>query len=150
MWSNTLINEQSLIPKLDEIKLSIENEDLDLLCISDAWLQPNILDDLISNKNYNVFRNDNSLNSRGSGACIYIKNIFTCKKYENIEITDGEPLKGIEDVWVSIQASKFKPIIVGAVYKHPSTNPDCTAYLESMLETHSNYGKNMYMLGDLK
>ena len=51
-----------------------------------------------------MFRNDNPLNSRGSGACIYVKNIFTCKKYENIEITDSEPLKGIEDVWVSIQA----------------------------------------------
>ena len=84
------INAQSLIPKLDEIKLLMENEDPDILCISETWLQPNILDDLISIKKYNVFRNDNSLNSRGSGACIYVKNIFTCKKYENIEITDGE------------------------------------------------------------
>ena len=64
------INAQSLIPKLDEIKKLIENEDLDILCISETWLQPNILDDLISIKNYNVFRNDNPLNSRGSGACI--------------------------------------------------------------------------------
>ena len=52
-----------------------------------TWLQPNILHDLISIKNYNVFRNDNPLNSCGSGACIYVKNIFACKKYENIEIT---------------------------------------------------------------
>ena len=59
---------------------------------------------------------------------VYVNNIFTCKKYENIEITDGEPSKGIEDVWVSIQASKFKSIIVGAVFKHTNTNPDCSAY----------------------
>ena len=99
------INAQSLIPKLDEIKLLIENEGLDILCISETSLQPNILDVLISIKNYNVFRNDNPLNSRGSGACIYVNNIFTCKKYENIEITDGEPSKGIEDLWVSCQGS---------------------------------------------
>ena len=49
---------------------------------------------------------------------LYVKNIFTCKKYENIEITDGEVSKGIEDVWVSILASKFKFIIVRAVSKH--------------------------------
>ena len=128
------INAQSLIPKLDEIKLLIENEDQDILFISETWLQPNIQDDLISIKNYNVFRNDKTLNSRGSGPCIYIKNIFACKKYENIEITDGGPSKGIEDVWVSIQASKFKFIIVGVVYKHPNTNPDCIAYLERMLQ----------------
>ena len=108
-----------------------------------------ILDDLVSIKNYNVFRKNNPLYSRGSGACVYVKNIFTCKKHENIEITGDEPSNGIEDVWVSIQASKFKSIIVGAVYKHPNTNPDCIVYLERMLQTYSNYGKNMYMLGDL-
>ena len=69
--------------------------------------------------------------------------------YENIEITDSKPSKGIEDVWASIQASKFKSIIVGAVYKHPNTNPDCNAYLEIMLQTYNNCGKNMYMVGDL-
>ena len=37
------------------------------------------------------------------------------KKYQNIEITDGEPSKGIEDVWVSIQASKFNSIVIGDV-----------------------------------
>ena len=58
-------------------------------------------------------------------------------------------MKGIEDVWVSIQASKFKSIIVGAVYKRPNTNPDFIAYLERMLQTYSNCGKNMYMPGDL-
>ena len=70
------IDAQSLISKLDEIKLLIENEDLDILCISETWLQPNVLHDLISIKNYNVLRNDNPLNSRGSVACIYVKNIF--------------------------------------------------------------------------
>ena len=69
------INAQSLITKLDEIKLLIENEDLDILCISETWLEPNILDDLISIKNYNVFRNDNPLNSRGSGG------MYICQKH---------------------------------------------------------------------
>ena len=102
----------------------IENEDIyiDILCISETWLQPNIQDDLISIKNYNVFRNDNPLNSRGSVTCIYVKNIFTCKKYENIELTDAASSKGIEDMWVSTQASKIKSSIVGAVYQHPNTN----------------------------
>ena len=90
------INAQSLIPKSDEIKLLIENEYLDIFCISETWLQPNILDDSISIKNYNIFRNGNSLISHGSWACIYVKNIFTCKKYENIEITDGDHRKELK------------------------------------------------------
>ena len=42
------INAQSLIQKLDEIKLLIENEELDILCISETSLQPNIIDDIKS------------------------------------------------------------------------------------------------------
>ena len=37
------------------------------------------LDDLINIINYNLFWNDNPLNSQSSGTCIiYFKNIFTC------------------------------------------------------------------------
>ena len=79
------INAQSLIPKLYEIKLLIKNENLDILCVSETWLQPNILDDLISIKNYNVFRNDNPLNSHGSGACIYVKNILPVKNMRTLK-----------------------------------------------------------------
>ena len=79
------INAQSLLPKLDEIKYLIENEDLDILCISETWLQPNILHGLIRIKNYNVFRNDNPLNSRGrrhvymSRTSLPVKNMRTLK-----------------------------------------------------------------------
>ena len=101
-------------------------------------------------KSIPFFRNDNPLNSRGSGTCIYVKNIFTCKKYENIEITGGEPSKGIDDVWSSIQAIKFISIIVGAVYKNPITNPDCIAYLEKCYKPTVIGEKTCtYMLGDL-
>ena len=50
------INAQSLITKLNEIKLLLESEDLDILCRSETWLQPNIADDLISIAGYNMFR----------------------------------------------------------------------------------------------
>ena len=56
-----------------------------------------------------------------------IQFILWYKKYDNIEITDGERSKGIEEMLVRMQASKFKSIIVGAV--HQNTNPDCIAYL---------------------
>ena len=80
--------------------------------------------------------------------CIYVKN-NTCKNYKNdTDTTRGEPLQGKKDVGVSIQVSKFKLIIGGAAYKHPNTTPDCIAYLERMLQTFSNCGKNMYMLFD--
>ena len=47
-----------------------------------------------------------------------------------------------------MQASEFKSIVVGAVCKHPNTNPDYHIW-KKMLQTYSNCGKNMNMLGDL-
>ena len=54
----------------------------------------------------------------------------------------------MKDVGVGIQVSKFKLIIGGAVLKHPNTTPDCIAYLERMIQTYSNCGRNVYMLFD--
>ena len=75
------INPQSLIPKLDEIKLPIGNEDLDILFISETWLQPDIQDDLISIKNYYIFRNDIPLNLVEVGHVQYIcqEHLYMCK-----------------------------------------------------------------------
>lgn len=51
----------------------------------------------------------------------YVKKIISCKQYENFETICGESLNEVEDVWVSIRVSKFKYIIVGAVYTNYQT-----------------------------
>ena len=65
---------QSLIP-IEEIKLLLESKDLDILCISETWLQPNIAENLMSITNYNIFTNDNPLNPPLSVTRVYMSRI---------------------------------------------------------------------------
>ena len=64
------INAQSLISSLDEIRLLIQERNIDILCITETWLLPHTPDYYINIYDFNVFRCDNG---RGAGACIYVR-----------------------------------------------------------------------------
>ena len=59
------------------------------------------------------------------------------------------PPTGIEEVWVNVQVGKFKSFIVGSIYKHPNSSPECLIYLEHKFQEYSNKRKDMYVLGDI-
>ena len=129
---------------MEQVKLMLKNEDVDILCVSETWFKEN--DNIASVEGYNMFRKDSKdslLNHRNGGSCIYVKNIYDSK-----EIKSTQQIKGIEDTWVNVQIGKNKSIIVGAVYKHPMATVDCIRYLENTLCTNANQAKNMYVLGD--
>lgn len=75
--SNWLIlcNAQSLFYKLDELRaLSVSLRPL-FICVTETWLTPDIVSDLISIQNYCIFRNDRRDNPsddrRGGGTLVY-------------------------------------------------------------------------------
>lgn len=78
-----------------------------------------------------------------------MKKIYNSKETNTAQESQTISPPGIEDIWVNVQVRKFKSIIVGAVYKHPNSSPECLKHLEHMLHTHSNKKKNMYVLGDI-
>lgn len=52
------INAQSLQSNYKEVRLLIQERDIDILCVSETWLQSHTSDDLIAIPNYKLFRND--------------------------------------------------------------------------------------------
>ena len=65
------INAQSPQSNYDEVRLLIQERDIDVICVSETWLHSHIPDDLIAIPNYKLFRNDGG---RGGGVCIYVRN----------------------------------------------------------------------------
>ena len=127
---------------LDEVKLMVLEENIDILCISESWLDSNIPDRFINIDGYNLFRNDGG---RGGGACMYVRN---CLKGVKVKI-DCPPLQGIEDVWVRVQLSKLPSIIIGTMYRHPHANSDSFEYIREVLQTLALTDKSIFLLGDL-
>jgi hypothetical protein len=66
-----LSNVMSLAPKIDELRESITLRNIDLICITETWLQNHIHDNIVSVSGYNVERRDRS-NGQHGDVCIYI------------------------------------------------------------------------------
>ena len=65
------INTRSLLSCIDEVKLIILNSKIDILCISETWLEQNIPDRFVNIDGFTLFRKDSG---RRGGTCMYVKN----------------------------------------------------------------------------
>ena len=71
--SIVLSNVMSLAPKIDELRDSTTLKNVDLICITETWLQSHIHNNIVSVPGYSVERRDRS-NGQHGGVCIYIRN----------------------------------------------------------------------------
>ncbi len=98
-----LVNAQSLQSNFEEIKMCVNDGDIDVLCVGETWLNTDTPDELI-------YRCDNG---RGGGVCI--THLITFPVTRQV---------GVEDLWVSIQSNKYPAVITGCVYRHPKATVD--------------------------
>ena len=84
------MNARSIFKKLAELHLFIENNSLDLLCVTETWLNENIPDSLICPTGYKVFRYDRP--SHDGGVAIFVRSTVTAHQvsvsteFKHIEI----------------------------------------------------------------
>ena len=67
-----LSNVMSLAPKIDEVREVVQQENYDLVCLVETWLQDHIHDNVVHVPWYNLIRRDRSGRIHG-GVCIYVK-----------------------------------------------------------------------------
>ena len=67
------LNITSLSKHIDELRVLLHNNSLDLLAINETRLNETIADNEISISGYNIVRRDRPLNGRnGGGVCFYL------------------------------------------------------------------------------
>ena len=86
---------------LDEISILIQNHKIDILSISETWLDSHIPDQLMSLHNFTIIFKDCS--RKGGGVLIYVSDLLTVTHLSRLEH------EHFESLWVSI--SKFKVAI---------------------------------------
>ncbi len=133
-------NVRSLEPKLDEIRIIVKSNSLDVLAINETWLNESYTDSELEIKGFNLIRKDR-IGRPGGGVCFYIKEQLKYKVLSDIN-------SGIESLWLEIEGGKDK-LILGTIYRPPDTD---NRYYESMLdeiEKAKNINENVLLLGDL-
>ena len=126
---------------IDEIRLLVKERNTDVLCVSETWLIPNILDEYVNIPDYVIYRCDKG---RGGGVCIYVKNNLTVTP---VNTTIDKP-EGVEDLWVTVQCRKLPAFIIGCLYRHPHSSMDTFNYVEEIFKFIALRNKTFYVLGD--
>ena len=134
------INIHSLYPKIDEVQFLLCNSNLDILCLSETWLDQSLAQELHIN-GYSLIRKDR--NRHGGGVAIYIKNgLDYCHRPElNSEI--------VESVWIEIKVAKGHPLLVCCMYRPPSATSEYFNEVLDEIERATSEDKEIMLLGDL-
>ena len=63
------MNARSIVNKIKELKVMIEEENVDIISITETWLNDNVTDDEVSINGYTLFRKDrrDEVKCRGGG-----------------------------------------------------------------------------------
>ena len=148
------LNIQSISAKFNEFQEftnSLANFKFDVICLQELWRMQD--PSLFSLDGYhNMFYKSRINNVQGGGVGIFVSNQFKAVKLTDISIFID---KVIETVFVEIEISKSKKIVVGSIYRPNSSYINLTSaqQLDQFNESISNIinnlaGKTFYIYGD--
>ncbi|XP_058833430.1 uncharacterized protein LOC131691217 [Topomyia yanbarensis] len=145
------INAQSLcarrLSKLDEFKICFTNSKVDIVCITESWLNENISDATVAVDGYCILRNDRTT-GRGEGICIYHRFVLDCKVIagsgNHAGQGDGDRT---EYLFIEVRVNNDK-FLLGVVYSPPEI--DCSNILDQKLSELSLDYEKIVVTGDFK
>ncbi|XP_066019612.1 uncharacterized protein [Pocillopora verrucosa] len=135
------LNVRSLTGKIDQLNLVMSNnKGPDIWTFSETWLSNSIQDEEIHLPGYNCVRRDRE-GKQGGGVVIYCR--------ESLNFTGQEDLMNAnESVWIKINRTRCKPLIIGNVYRPPDQPVD--TFLDNLNESLSRIDStsDKVLLGD--
>jgi exonuclease III len=133
--------------KIDEIESTlIIGHKIDIVCLSETWLNDNVPDCLVDIKGYKIHRKDR-LGHRACGSGMYVTDALPNRRADELEFA------GIDLLWVEIHLN-YKKILVGACYRPPGQSADEVATFMSLLEDSLDLAfiqnpESIILMGDL-
>ncbi|XP_072180116.1 uncharacterized protein [Diadema setosum] len=138
-------NIRSLNKKIDQLQIFLNQvkSDCSVIGISETWIN-NLPSSFFSIPGY-TFHSNNRLDRKGGGVGFFVTNNLKVKILKDLNIM----CDSLECIFIEIELSKQKNIVVGEVYKPPSSNfRDFLDAFSDLLLTPSLYQKNIFIMGD--
>ena len=120
-------------------------DDSDILCCTETWLSPIIIDSLLAIPGKTIFRRDRG--TRGGGVCIYVDNKLSpfCK----VDVQSSYVSPDLEIISLDIKKTGLKFMKVLSIYRPPRGNhKKCIDKLTEILSRRDNFKKEVWLLGD--
>ena len=97
---------------MDELKIFTSNHSIDVLTVSETWVNSNVSDPEIDLPSYNLLRRDRE-SGNGGGVAAFIKNKFSYNHWPDLESTN------LEAIWFELNLPHSKPLLIASVYRPP-------------------------------
>ena len=106
-------NVRSLEPKIDELSCILKLNAVNVACITETWLKPEIPDSMVSIQDFNLYRKDRS--TRGGGIAAYVSSSIQCKRLIDKELCESIT----ETMWIHLKPHRLprsvSTILLGVV-----------------------------------
>ena len=135
------LNIQHISNKHDELKYILGNQDVDIMGLTETFLNKNYPSNLIEINGFHHERKDR-VERHGGGILAYIKNGTKYKRRKDLESDN------IEALWIELQNDFRKKILLSFIYRPPNSCTDWIELFENMVEKCSYEGKELVLLGD--
>ena len=137
-----LLNVRSICNKLDTLKMYVDYHRPDILALTETWGRPSLTDALLTPPGYSLFRRDRR-DRFGGGVAILIRNELVPTAFV---IPDNHD-KFEDSVWAVVRISSTKTLLVGCLYRSPSSVPDNDARLVSLFDFACQSDFNYCIIG---
>jgi hypothetical protein len=128
--------------KLEELKVVMKMNGVDIVGLTETWLTSDIDDAEVGIEGYEVFRKDRVVGDklRGGGVMLYVREGLVAVKDE-LKVSEGT-----ESLWVRIRVHKCKELAVGICYRRPDGSRE---EVERIIECHEFYAElGTVIMGD--
>lgn len=133
-------NVQSLLPKIDIIETELTN--YDLLCFTETWLSPNVLDNDVLLTGFKAPIRYDRPNDAHGGVAVYIKESLYSKRRSDLEI------RGVENIWIEVKL-KHRSVLIGTFYRPPNSDVSILTDIEASIDLAFDSGiKDIIITGD--
>lgn len=133
------INAQSLKNKMEEFRYTFENSNIDVICVSETWFQPELQDSIFAVNGYQLYRADRG--RRGGGVAVYVRCDFKCKII--LKSSTGDPL---EFIFLELNHNS-NCLMVGVVYR-PNKRSNYQIFIDKLEQLALRYN-DIIICGDL-
>jgi exonuclease III len=131
--------------KLEQISFLLNtSKNVDILFLLETVLKPTKSDSVFNIPGYEMFRKDRSGRKPGGGLIAYVA--------DNVKVNRLWDLEDdcVESIWLSVHPhNSNRPILVGALYRPPSTNVEIDSKIEHNIETAYLRNREMILVGDV-
>ena len=134
------LNIRSLIKNIDQFRVYASNNQYDIMCINETWLDDKVSDHEVGIDGYDLVRKGRK--RTGGGVAVYIRNSI------NYKIRQDVMPDNLELITVEIIKPKAKPFLLNAWYRPPDMPIEAFNDYEQCLQKMDYENKEIICIGD--